>query len=115
MEDAEPSNKQNVPRCTNSRDTDTHERLTCMSNLMITAPRPTVNPTRFVAKSEFEQGKHNYRHGLPLKSCGTDEMADGWLFCQEHGERHGWMRCPDARGADAYGRAMMAQASTEVM
>lgn len=86
-----------------------------MSNLMLHPERPTVNPARFVAKSEFEQGKHNYRHGLPLKSCGTDEMADGWLFCQEHGERHGWMRCPDARGADAYGRAMMAQASTQEM
>jgi hypothetical protein len=40
----------------------------------------------------------------------------GWLFCQEHGERFGWMRSPDARGADAYYRVMMAQASyREVM
>ena len=67
---------------------------------------------RFVAKSEFEQGKYNYRHGLPLSSCGTDEMADGWLSCQEH-ERFGWQRCPDARGEDAYWRGMMAQASTQ--
>ena len=87
-----------------------------MSNLMVSAPRPVVNATRFVAKSEFDQGKHNYRHGLDLATCATDDMADGWLFCQEHGERFGWMRDPDARGADAYWRCMMAQASDrEVM
>jgi hypothetical protein len=82
-----------------------------MSNLMVSAPRPVVNATRFVAKSEFEQGKHNYRHGLPLKSCSTDEMADGWLFCQEHGEKFGWMDWREASGADAYYREMMQQAS----
>ena len=108
--------QQNAPHCYEQPGHGSHKaKDNRMSNLMVSAPRPVVNATRFVAKSEFEQGKHNYRHGLPLKSCGTDEMADGWLFCQEHGERHGWMRNPDARGADAYGRAMMQQASTEVM
>jgi hypothetical protein len=105
--------KTKTPRSADTLEARTHERTSCMSNLMLTHPRPVVNATRFVAKSEFEQGKHNYRHGLPLKSCSTDEMADGWLFCQEHGERHGWMRSTDARGADAYGRAMMAQASVQ--
>lgn len=89
-----------------------------MSTNIMTHAAPKVNAPprgRFVAKSEFEQGKHNYRQGLPLRSCGTDEMTDGWLFCQEHGERFGWQSSPDARGADAYWRGMMLEASTEVM
>ena len=87
-----------------------------MTSPTLSPTAPKVNAKRFVApRSEFDQGKHNYRHGLDLATCATDDMADGWLFCQEHGERHGWMRCPDARGADAYGRAMMAQASTQEM
>lgn len=76
--------------------------------------QPKVNAKRFVApRSEFDQGKHNYRHGLDLATCATDDMADGWLSCQEAGERFGWMRSPDARGADAYYRSMMMQASTQ--
>ena len=88
-----------------------------MTSPTLSPTAPKVNAKRFVApRSEFDQGKHNYRHGLDLATCATDDMADGWLFCQEHGERFGWMRSPDARGADAYYRVMMAQASDrEVM
>ena len=78
---------------------------------------PKVNAKRFVApRSEFDQGKHNYRHGLDLATCATDDMADGWLSCQEAGERFGWQSSPAAKGEDAYWRAMMQQASDrEVM
>ena len=78
---------------------------------------PKVNAKRFVApRSEFDQGKHNYRHGIDLAGCATDEMTEGWLFCQEHGERFGWQASPAAKGEDAYWRAMMQQASDrEVM
>lgn len=88
-----------------------------MNALMVAPVQPKVNAKRFVApRSEFDQGKHNYRHGLDLASCATSDMTDGWLSCEEAGERFGWMRSPDARGADLYGLAMMRQASDrEVM
>ena len=87
-----------------------------MTSPTLSPTAPKVNAKRFVApRSEFDQGKHNYRHGLDLATCATSEMTEGWLFCEEHGERFGWQRSPDARGADAYWLAMMQQASTEVM
>ena len=88
-----------------------------MTSPTLSPTAPKVNAKRFVApRSDYDQGKHNYRHGLDLDSCVTDDMADGWLFCEANGERFGWMRSPDARGADAYYRVMMAQASDrEVM
>jgi len=88
-----------------------------MTSPTLSPTAPKVNAKRFVApRSEFDQGKHNYRHGLDLATCATDDMADGWLSCQDAGERFGWLRSPDARGADAYWLAMMQQASDrEVM
>ena len=88
-----------------------------MTSPTLSPTAPKVNAKRFVApRSEFDQGKHNYRHGLDLSTCATSEMTEGWLFCEEHGERFGWQRSPAANGADAYYRAMMAQASDrEVM
>jgi hypothetical protein len=88
-----------------------------MSSNIITQYEREVNVFprgRFVAKSEFEQGKYNYRHGLAAETCVSDEQRDGWQFCKDHGEKFGWMRNPNARGADMFGRAMMAQASSEV-
>ncbi len=93
-----------------------------MSTNIVMHPEQPVKTKRFVApptdeqRAEYEQGKRAYRHGWSKYACSSDDMVSGWEFCQNHGERHGWMRNPDARGADAYGRAMMAQASTsEVM
>jgi hypothetical protein len=79
--------------------------------------QPKVNAKRFVApRSEFDQGKHNYRHGLDLATCATDDMTEGWLSCEANGERFGWQSSPAAQGEDAYWRAMMQQASDrEVM
>ena len=87
-----------------------------MTSPTLSPTAPKVNAKRFVApRSEFDQGKHNYRHGLDLATCATDDMTEGWLSCEANGERFGWMRSADARGADAYWLAMMQQASTEVM
>ena len=88
-----------------------------MNASMVAPVQSKVNAKRFVApRSEFDQGKYNYRHGLDLTSCATEDMTDGWLACEEAGERFGWMRSPDAHGADAYYRCMMVQASDrEVM
>jgi len=87
-----------------------------MTSPTLSPTAPKVNAKRFVApRSEFDQGKHNYRHGLDLATCATDDMADGWLFCETNGERFGWQCSPAAKGADAYYRAMMAQASTQEM
>ena len=86
-----------------------------MTSPTLSPTAPKVNAKRFVApRSEFDQGKHNYRHGLDLASCATDDMADGWLFCEANGERFGWMRSPAARGEDAYWLGMM-QSTSEVM
>lgn len=88
-----------------------------MNAPMVAPVQPKVNAKRFVApRSEFDQGKYNYRHGLGLESCATNDMTDGWLSCEEAGERFGWMRTPAARGEDMYWQSMMAGASTvEVM
>jgi hypothetical protein len=87
-----------------------------MTSPTLSPTAPKVNAKRFVApRSEFDQGKHNYRHGLDLSTCATSEMTEGWLFCEANGERFGWQASPAARGEDAYWRAMMQQASTEVM
>ncbi len=86
-----------------------------MRNLILTPDRPTVNVMpagRFVAKSEFEQGKHLFRTGEPVTACTTDDMTDGWQYCKANGEKFGWMRSPAARGEDAYWLGMMAGAST---
>lgn len=83
-----------------------------MNTSMIAHQTQRYNDTgrRFVAKSEFEQGKHAYRMGKPLSACASDEMADGWLSCEQH-ERHGWLRCDDARGEQIYYRHMQQQAA----
>ena len=81
-----------------------------MNTAIVMEPQAKVKNSRFVAKSEYAQGQYNYRHGLPLSTCGSDEMAAGWLACEPH-ERFGWMRSADAKGADAYWRAQMADAS----
>lgn len=88
-----------------------------MNAPMVAPVLSKVNAKRFVApRSEFDQGKYNYRHGIDLAGCATDEMTEGWLFCETNGERFGWQCSPAAKGADAYYRAMMAQASDrEVM
>ena len=87
-----------------------------MNASMVAPVQSKVNTKRFVApRSEFDQGKYNYRHGIGLDGCATDDMADGWLFCETNGELFGWQASPAAKGADAYYRAMMAQASAEVM
>lgn len=88
-----------------------------MNTSMVSPAAPRVNHKRFVApRSEFDQGKYNYRHGIDLAGCATDDMADGWLFCEANGERFGWQASPAAKGEDAYWRAMMQQASDrEVM
>ena len=83
------------------------------------APHPhAVKHQRFVAatpegQAELERqvGRNLYRRGRMIDACTTDEMADGWLSCESAGERFGWQRSKEARGADAYGRAMMAHAS----
>ena len=75
----------------------------------IVAHRPMLDATlharRFVAatedrQAEFEQqtGRNLYRRGKPLAACVTDDMTAGWL-------------AEERRGADAYHRCMMAQAS----
>ena len=88
-----------------------------MNASMVAPVQSKVNAKRFVApRSEFDQGKYNYRHGIDLAGCATDDMADGWLFCEANGERFGWQSSPAAKGEDAYWRAMMQQASDrEVM
>jgi hypothetical protein len=88
-----------------------------MRNLMLTPERPTVNVMprgKFVAKSEFEQGKHLFRTGEPESACATDDQTDGWNYCKANGEKFGWMRSPAARGEDAYWLGMM-QSTSEVM
>ena len=90
-----------------------------MSSNIVMHPEQPVKTKRFVAphtdeqRAEFEQGKRAYRNGWSKYACSSDDMVAGWEFCQNHGERHGWMRNPDARGADAYWRGMMAEASTQ--
>jgi len=90
-----------------------------MSNTSLQSHNHAVKHGRYVTpptdeqRREFEQGKRAYRNGWSKYACSSDDMVSGWEFCQEHGERHGWMRNPDARGADAYGRAMMMQASSQ--
>lgn len=86
-------------------------------------PHPeAVKHGRFVAPTleaqsevEFRNGQRMYRRGQHRSECVTDDMDAGWLSCQEHGEKFGWMRSPAARGEDAYWLGMMAQASTEAM
>ena len=94
-----------------------------MSTRMIAHGTPARKATpqgRFVAphtdeqRKEFEQGKRAYRNGLSRYACSSDDMVAGWDFCQQHGERHGWMRGEDARGAQAYWLAMMQEASEAV-
>ena len=93
-----------------------------MNGTMLTQHDLAIKGGQFVApptdeqRAEFEQGKRAYRNGWSKYACSSDDMVAGWEFCQKHGERHGWQRSQDARGADAYYREMMAQASTsEVM
>ncbi len=88
-----------------------------MTTPILAPSQPKVNAKLFVApRSEFDQGKYNYRHGIDLAGCATDEMTEGWLFCEANGERFGWQCSPAAKGADNYWQAMMQQASDrEVM
>ena len=75
----------------------------------IVAHRPmqdaALHASRFVAPTEDRQveferqtGRNLYRRGKPISACVTDDMAAGWL-------------AEERRGADAYYRCMMAQAS----
>jgi hypothetical protein len=87
-----------------------------MRNLLLTPDRPTVNVLprgRFLAKSEFEQGKYLFRTGEPKSACATDEQTDGWEYCQANGEKFGWQRNPAAHGEDAFWLGMMQQASMQ--
>lgn len=76
----------------------------------IVAHRPNMQDAalharRYVApteerQAEFERqlGRNLYRRGRKLAECSTDDMTAGWL-------------AEERRGADAYHRCMMAQAS----
>lgn len=46
---------------------------------------------RFVAPSEFEQGKHLYNTGKPIRNCVTDDMAAGWMAAYEQGRKAYWL------------------------
>ena len=56
-----------------------------MNASMVTPHEHAVKHNRFVAATEFEQGKHNYRCGLPLASCVTPDMEAGWVAAEEAG------------------------------
>ena len=75
-----------------------------MSHVMVHPDPHAVKHQRFVAATEADQeqferelGCNLYRRGKPLRECRTDYMAAGWLAAER-------------KGADAYWRAMMAEA-----
>lgn len=75
-----------------------------MSHVMVHPDPPAVKHQRFVAATEADQeqferelGRNLYKRGKPLRECRTDYMAAGWLAAER-------------KGADAYWRAMMAEA-----
>ena len=75
-----------------------------MSHVMVHPDPHAVKHQRFVAATEADQeqferdlGRNLYRRGKPLRECRTDYMAAGWLAAER-------------KGADAYWRAMMAEA-----
>ena len=80
-----------------------------MTTTIVPRHRPmqdaALHARRFVAPTEDRQveferqtGRNLYRRGKPISMCVTDEMTAGWL-------------AEERRGADAYHRCMMAQAS----
>ena len=80
-----------------------------MTTHIVAHPKPmqdaALHAVRFVAATEEQQaeterqtGRNLYRRGKPISACVTDDMAAGWL-------------AEERRGADAYYRCMMAQAS----
>ena len=75
-----------------------------MSNTMLHPHTNAVKAGRFVpatvdGQAEFERqiGRNLYRRGKPVEACVTDDMTAGYL-------------AEEAKGADAYWRAMMAEA-----
>jgi len=75
-----------------------------MSHVMVHPDPHAVKHQRFVAATEADQeqferelGRNLYKRGKPLRECRTDYMAAGWLAAER-------------KGADAYWRAMMAEA-----
>ncbi len=74
------------------------------------APTPEAQEA---AEAAFlrQVGRNYYRRGYDLDACNTDEETAGWLACEAAGERFGWKRSKDARGEDAYWRAMMLEAN----
>lgn len=75
-----------------------------MSATMVHPDPHAVKHQRFVAATEADQeqferelGRNLYKRGKPLRECRTDYMAAGWLAAER-------------KGADAYWRAMMAEA-----
>lgn len=75
-----------------------------MNDTMVTPHPHAVKHGRFVAatpegQAELERqiGRNLYRRGRGLDACVTDDMAAGYLAAE-------------AAGADAYWRAMMAEA-----
>ena len=80
-----------------------------MSQPMVTPHPHAVKHGRFVAATPEAQaaaeaemqrqiGRNLYRRGKPISECVSDEMAAGWLAAE-------------FAGADAYWRAMMAEAN----
>ena len=80
-----------------------------MTTHIVAHPKPmqdvALHARRFVAPTAEQQaeterqiGRNLYRRGRKLAECSTDDMAAGWL-------------AEERRGADAYHRCMMAQAS----
>ena len=62
-------------------------------------PHPhAVKHNRFVAPTEFEQGRLAYRTGKRRSVCVSDEMRDGWDVAA-------------GKGADAYWLGMMQEAN----
>ena len=61
-----------------------------MSNRMLAPESPAVKVApqgRFVAPTEFEQGRHLYNTGKPIRYCVTDDMAAGWMAAYELGRK----------------------------
>ena len=75
-----------------------------MNDLIMHPHEHAVKHGRFVAPTaeaqanmERQIGRNLYRRGKPIECCVTDDMVQGYLDAE-------------AKGADAYWRAMMAEA-----
>lgn len=75
-----------------------------MNATMVHPHEHAVKHQRYVAATaeaqadlERQIGRNLYRRGRPLRECASDDMAGGWL-------------AEERKGADAYWRAMMAEA-----